>query len=249
MTWSYLRDFTIGEHTQVPPLTYLQTVHDMEMNTFEQPVSCAYCNKLLKGLFFQGYLCKSCNRCSSFTVYLKINHYGLLVSNSMGSDRIVYYKSISDGNWHDMKMIIIGHIFIQTKFCLWGVLWREQNFIWLTNMNNYYCFYIKIAILKVICTLLNKLFTLKVLYFCFNFVGNLFIKGFNTSTNWRANTFHVNDLKIYYLYKFSIRQGCIFYCNDNIYKYKKKCIFFYHISNLVFNFGLGLLTIFSYILF
>jgi len=46
----------------VMPSLNNKTVHDMEMNTFEQPCSCAYCNKLLKGLFFQGYLCKSCNR-------------------------------------------------------------------------------------------------------------------------------------------------------------------------------------------
>jgi len=39
-----------------------QSAHDMEMHTFEQPISCAYCNKLMKGLFFQGYLCKRCNR-------------------------------------------------------------------------------------------------------------------------------------------------------------------------------------------
>jgi hypothetical protein len=38
------------------------SVHGVEMHTFDQPGSCAYCNKLLKGLFFQGYLCKSCNR-------------------------------------------------------------------------------------------------------------------------------------------------------------------------------------------
>lgn len=36
--------------------------HDAMMHTFEKPVSCDYCHKLLKGLFFQGYKCHKCQR-------------------------------------------------------------------------------------------------------------------------------------------------------------------------------------------
>ena len=32
------------------------------MHTFEKPVSCDYCYRLLKGLFYQGYRCEKCGR-------------------------------------------------------------------------------------------------------------------------------------------------------------------------------------------
>ncbi len=39
----------------VHPPQRAQSSHDVAMHTFERPVSCDYCHKLLKGLFFQGY--------------------------------------------------------------------------------------------------------------------------------------------------------------------------------------------------
>ena len=66
----------------------------------------------------------------------------------------------------DVKTIIMGQIFIQTKFVFW--VWWESY-------------------LKVICTLLFKLFTYMI---DFVFLLQRFwqpLKGFNTSTNWREN--------------------------------------------------------------
>ena len=43
-----------------------------------------------------------------------------------------------------VKTIIIGHVLIQTKLCVgWG---RTNFFFWITNMTNYYLFYVIIAI-------------------------------------------------------------------------------------------------------
>ena len=36
--------------------------HDVYMGNFESGVCCEYCNKLLRGLFYQGYSCLSCHR-------------------------------------------------------------------------------------------------------------------------------------------------------------------------------------------
>ena len=36
------------------------STHDANMFTFEKPISCDYCKKLLKGLFYQGYHCNKC---------------------------------------------------------------------------------------------------------------------------------------------------------------------------------------------
>lgn len=36
--------------------------HEVIMYTFERPTSCAYCHKMLKGLFYQGYKCERCQR-------------------------------------------------------------------------------------------------------------------------------------------------------------------------------------------
>ena len=45
------------------PSQRLNSSHDPVMHTFLQPSSCQYCHKLLKGLFYQGYLCQKCQRC------------------------------------------------------------------------------------------------------------------------------------------------------------------------------------------
>lgn len=42
------------------PNTLRSTNHDFELHTFEKPVSCNRCSKFLKGLIYQGYLCKKC---------------------------------------------------------------------------------------------------------------------------------------------------------------------------------------------
>lgn len=38
------------------------TVHAPSMETFTKPTNCAYCHKLLKGLFYQGYRCQKCKK-------------------------------------------------------------------------------------------------------------------------------------------------------------------------------------------
>ncbi len=39
-----------------------QHSHEVAMFTFDRPLSCDYCHKLLKGLFYQGYRCEKCGR-------------------------------------------------------------------------------------------------------------------------------------------------------------------------------------------
>ena len=54
---------------------------------------------------------------------------------------------------------------------------------WITNMNNYYLFYGKIAIWKCSFQVIYMINIVLLLYFCWQP-----IKGINTSTNWRENT-------------------------------------------------------------
>lgn len=44
----------------VCPGTMRGTDHIFQMHTFEKPTSCTECEKLLRGIFFQGYLCSVC---------------------------------------------------------------------------------------------------------------------------------------------------------------------------------------------
>ncbi len=46
----------------VLPPQRLTSTHEALMFTFEQPRSCDYCHRLLKGLFYQGYRCERCGR-------------------------------------------------------------------------------------------------------------------------------------------------------------------------------------------
>jgi len=48
-------------NNEVPSQRFNST-HDPVMHTFDKPTSCQYCHKLLKGLFYQGYLCSVCQR-------------------------------------------------------------------------------------------------------------------------------------------------------------------------------------------
>lgn len=53
----------IGEALDnVLPYQKEKSTHNPIMNTFKTPTSCAHCKKLLKGLFFQGYLCDKCEK-------------------------------------------------------------------------------------------------------------------------------------------------------------------------------------------
>ena len=82
-----------------------------------------------------------------------------------------YYITSSFQIAIDVKTIIIGHVFIQSKFCVWGG--EGTKF----SLNNKYdqllSFLRQNCYFKVKCTLLIKLFTIQILYFCFNFVDNL----------------------------------------------------------------------------
>ena len=42
------------------PIQSVGSTHDPIMHTFEKPKHCAACNKLLKGIFYQGYRCTKC---------------------------------------------------------------------------------------------------------------------------------------------------------------------------------------------
>lgn len=42
------------------PNTLKMTNHEFDLHTFEKPVSCNRCSKFLKGLIYQGYICKKC---------------------------------------------------------------------------------------------------------------------------------------------------------------------------------------------
>ncbi|KAG8191668.1 hypothetical protein JTE90_016456 [Oedothorax gibbosus] len=44
----------------VCPAALRATDHIFQMHTFEQPATCAECDKLLRGIFYQGYLCSIC---------------------------------------------------------------------------------------------------------------------------------------------------------------------------------------------
>jgi len=46
----------------VLPDQRFRSTHDAVMHTFDRAVACAYCYKLLKGIFYQGYLCDRCKR-------------------------------------------------------------------------------------------------------------------------------------------------------------------------------------------
>ena len=46
---------------EVPPQAASST-HDPHMTSFDKPTSCQYCQKLLKGLFYQGYQCSKCHK-------------------------------------------------------------------------------------------------------------------------------------------------------------------------------------------
>jgi len=46
---------------EVPPQSFTST-HEPVMTTFEKPTTCSYCNKMLKGLFYQGYSCLKCHK-------------------------------------------------------------------------------------------------------------------------------------------------------------------------------------------
>lgn len=46
---------------EVPPQRFSST-HEPVMTTFEKPTVCSYCNKMLKGLFYQGYQCIKCHK-------------------------------------------------------------------------------------------------------------------------------------------------------------------------------------------
>jgi len=57
----WIEAFSEAMDNVVPDQRYRST-HDAVMHTFIKPTSCSYCYKLLKGLFFQGYRCETCNR-------------------------------------------------------------------------------------------------------------------------------------------------------------------------------------------
>jgi hypothetical protein len=42
------------------PIQRMGSTHDPVMHTFEKPKHCGSCQKLLKGLFYQGYQCTKC---------------------------------------------------------------------------------------------------------------------------------------------------------------------------------------------
>ena len=72
--------------------------------------------------------------------------------------RIVYYKSLSDCNWRE-KDYNWAYLYSNKILCLgWG---GNKILFWITNMTNYYLFYVIIAIWEWIvhCTVLFKLFT------------------------------------------------------------------------------------------
>jgi len=46
---------------EVPPQS-LSSTHMPVMTTFDKPTVCSYCNKMLKGLFYQGYQCHKCHK-------------------------------------------------------------------------------------------------------------------------------------------------------------------------------------------
>jgi len=48
-------------NNEVPPQSFTST-HEPIMTTFDKPTTCQYCNKMLKGLFFQGYQCVKCHK-------------------------------------------------------------------------------------------------------------------------------------------------------------------------------------------
>ena len=71
--------------------------HEVYMGNFEKGVCCEYCNKLLRGLFYQGYSCNSCHRimhrdcisllpkCSGSSVLMQNTNAQNLLSNDVDS--------------------------------------------------------------------------------------------------------------------------------------------------------------------
>lgn len=49
-------------YNKTNPSHMYQSTHLPVMHSFDPPTSCSYCHKLLKGLFFQGYRCKNCQK-------------------------------------------------------------------------------------------------------------------------------------------------------------------------------------------
>lgn len=48
----------------IHPKTLQRTTHNLELQTFLQPVQCLFCSKYLKGLIYQGYKCSTCDICA-----------------------------------------------------------------------------------------------------------------------------------------------------------------------------------------
>ena len=73
--------------------------HEVYMGNFEKGVCCEYCNKLLRGLFFQGYSCVSCHRimhrdcisllpkCSGSSMLMQNNTQNVFSSDVITSER------------------------------------------------------------------------------------------------------------------------------------------------------------------
>lgn len=57
----WIEAIKVAYDNEVPPQS-LTSTHEPVMTTFDKPTVCSYCNKMLKGLFYQGYQCVKCHK-------------------------------------------------------------------------------------------------------------------------------------------------------------------------------------------